>query len=142
MKPCVIDASVAAKWFFEEDHSSDARSLLSDEPRHAAPDFILTELASIGLKRVRRSQASAENVREAPARAAAMLILHGTRPLVPAALELALVFGLSVYDGLYVALASLLEQRLITADRRLYNALTPTQIGGTVLWIGDVPRDL
>lgn len=138
MKRYVIDASVAAKWFFEEEHSSVARALLTGEVQHVAPDFILTEIASTGVKRVRRGEAGTDDVREASTRLPAMLFLHPTPPLVPGALELALLFDRSVYDSLYVCLASLLNCQLVTADRRLYNALV-SAFPQTMLWIEDAP---
>jgi predicted nucleic acid-binding protein len=140
VRPSVIDASVAAKWFFEEEHSAEARALLVSDVRHIAPDFILTEFASTALKRVRRGDISADDARRACLRLPTMLFLRETPPLVAAALELALAFERSVYDSLYIALASLLETQLVTADRRLFNALIHS-LPRTMLWIGDMKAE-
>ena len=137
MTPYVIDASVAAKWFFEEEHSIEARSLLDGELQHVAPDFILTEFANTAVKHVRRRDVSADYARSASARLPTMLLLHQTSPLVSLALQLALTFDRSVYDSLYVALALRRSCQLVTADRRLYNALSPT-FSDTMLWIEDL----
>ena len=46
--------------------------------------------------------------------------------------------GLSVYDGVYLAVAVALEAPLVTADRRLLHALTGSDLARHVLWIEDV----
>jgi predicted nucleic acid-binding protein len=112
----------------------------TDDVQHVAPDFILTEFASTGVKRVRRGDVGEDDVRQASTRLPAMLFLHATPPLVPGALELALLFERSVYDSLYVCLASLLNYQLVTADRRLYNALA-SAFAQTMLWIEDIPPE-
>lgn len=133
----MIDASVAAKWFFDEEHSREARALLGTSGRHVAPDFIRIEIANVAAQRVRRGGLITGDGQEACRRLPTMLRMHDTSVLVTAALEIAMTFDRSVYDSLYVALASLLKRPLITADRRLYNALVKP-LPETMLWIGDV----
>lgn len=89
---------------------------------------------------MRRGDVGEDDVRQASTRLPAMLFLHATPPLVPGALELALLFERSVYDSLYVCLASLLNYQLVTADRRLYNALA-SAFAQTMLWIEDIPPE-
>jgi predicted nucleic acid-binding protein len=52
----VIDASVAAKWFFAESHSAEAGLLLTNlrlgSVRLSAPDLLLAEMGNILWKRV------------------------------------------------------------------------------------------
>jgi predicted nucleic acid-binding protein len=43
--------------------------------------------------------------------------------LLPEALTIAVAFGRTVYDSLYLALANTLKCEVITADERLVNAL-------------------
>lgn len=44
----VVDASVAAKWYFEEEHSIEAARLLTDDDvQLLAPDFIRLEVAAV-----------------------------------------------------------------------------------------------
>ena len=50
----VVDASVVAKFYFEEEDSDRARSLLTSGKVFAAPDLLWLELASVAAKRVRR----------------------------------------------------------------------------------------
>jgi predicted nucleic acid-binding protein len=45
----------------------------------------------------------------------------------------------SLYDCLYLTLALRLRMRLVTADRRLLDALIGTVFASHVLWVEDVP---
>jgi len=52
----IIDASVAAKWFFREPLADHARDLLSHEATLEAPDFLVTEVTNIAWKKVIRGE--------------------------------------------------------------------------------------
>ena len=54
------------------------------------------------------------------------------------AIELALRYWCSTYDGVYVATAELASCQLITADERLVRALG-AGFAEQVLWLGDMP---
>ena len=58
--------------------------------------------------------------------------------LMDEAIEIALRYQRSAYDALYVALALQEGCPLVTADRRLYDAVA-VELPGVVLWIEDVP---
>jgi predicted nucleic acid-binding protein len=129
MKTMVVDASVAAKWFFPEEHSEAALRLLSGRRRLIAPDLLVAEFGNLTWKRVRRRELTQED--------AALLILDFLRlplmfissgPLLPSALEIALDTGRTVYDCLYLALAHHQDAVLITADERFANALVNTPL--------------
>lgn len=114
----VIDASVACKWFFQEDLSREARELAQSDATFDAPDLILAECASAAWRRVR-----SETIPRAQARAFLNALPRWFETLVPsarlheAAFEMACVLNHPVYDCLYLALADEQETRLITADR-------------------------
>ena len=139
MTACVIDASTVAAALFEEDHADRARWLLRCGQPLQAPDLIFVELASVIWKRHRRGEIDIDG---------AHYVLAGTlrlplrttlcTDLVAPALELALSTGRSVYDCLYVALAMRSEAPVITADKRLVNALANTPLARHVKWIGAV----
>src|SRR3989304_9486659 len=54
----IVDASVAAKWFVEEEHGEAALSVLDEKNQLHAPDFLLLEMDSIVCKWVRRGVVS------------------------------------------------------------------------------------
>lgn len=51
------------------------------------------------------------------------------------ALEISMRYDRSFYDSLYLALALEEQLPLITADRKLYNALQGTDLSFTILWV-------
>lgn len=126
----MVDCSVAAKWILHEAGHGQALHLLHEEESGKvsliAPDLLLTEFASLIAKRARRKQMLAGEARDAYRfleRAAT--VLFDTRPLLDAALQLALTNHVSLWDCVYLALA--IEQRcsLVTADRRFFRSSGP-----------------
>ncbi len=141
MKAHVVDTSVAAKWFFEEEWTSEARRVLRSEAPLHAPDFLLLELDSIFWKRVRRGDISPEDADEARAILRQLPIqLHASEALRDAAFSIARQTDRTVYDSLYVALAVALDGRMVTADRRLYRTLINSPFQAATLWAGDLPH--
>ena len=126
---CVVDASVALKWFLREPDSAAADSLLekflNDEVRLLAPDLILIEMASALWKRVMiRKELSADEamlIHRDFLTLPLSLIASGT--VAEAALQIALEHNHSVYDALYCALAIESHCDFVTADRTLVNKL-------------------
>lgn len=137
MKTCVVDASVIAAAFFQEDHSGRAHELLVGDCILRAPDLVYPELASVIWKRHNRGEMDAND-------AGAMLTdlrrldLHITPcgDLVESALEVALSTGRSVYDCLYLALALKHNCIMVTADKRLVNALAGGPLAKYIALIG------
>ena len=131
MTSVVVDASVAVKWCLpssKEELVPEAEELLAssrrDEIRFLVPDLFWVELANALWKAVRRGEISSDNA------AAAISFVRDlgitTAPsleIVPQALNLAVRYGRTVYDSLYVALAVQSKSEMITADERLANAL-------------------
>ncbi len=129
MSLLVIDASVAAKWCFDEEFSTESTQLISERNQLLAPDLIWSELGNIIWKRVSRGLLAKEDIR-----VMATTLLQVPLQIVPSqtmmvqAVELAITTGRSVYDSMYVALAVDRGCVLITADTRLFNALKPTPL--------------
>ncbi|MEW6278802.1 MAG: type II toxin-antitoxin system VapC family toxin [Candidatus Eremiobacterota bacterium] len=131
MRLRVLDAGVAAKWVLQEPDSDRAAELLdawrAGEVELIAPDLLLAEVGNVLYKRCHlMGQLEAEE-----AERGLQLVLQA-RPelvssehLVESALELALRFGRSVYDCLYVALALRERCNVITADLKLVAAMGP-----------------
>jgi predicted nucleic acid-binding protein len=135
----VVDASIAVKWFTDEIHAQAARRLLTDRHDLLAPELIYAEVANAFLKRWRRKEMSRESVddtvtqfRRAPLKTAA------TVGLLAAAWQIAVRHDRSIYDALYVALAASQSCPLVTADRKLFNALKDHARVVQLLWVEDV----
>lgn len=135
----VVDASVAAKWYFQEEHSGRADALLERDCEILAPGLLVVEIATLVWKRARRgeiSEALADRIvaalRQVP------LEIRPTAELVTAALPLALHGGLTLYDAFYAALAVQSGCSLVTADRKLYDVLRGGHLADHALWIGDL----
>ncbi len=135
----VIDASVVLKGFFpdEEGHAEAQviiRAYAQEELKLLAPTLLPYEVTNVILQAVRRNRISLEKGRE---------ILNTFQELgIPTAvvpwqrvLELARMYDRSAYDGAYLALAEETGSRLVTGDRRLYNAVRERL--PWVLWIED-----
>jgi predicted nucleic acid-binding protein len=134
----VLDASVLAKCLFEEEDTRRARAVVFSAHRLMAPDFIFVEFASIAAKKVRRGHEKAVYAAETLARAAgmAMDVIPATK-LAAQAFHLAAEHGVSVYDGLYLALAMERDQVVLTADARLVSRSGRVGLGRFVQALSD-----
>jgi predicted nucleic acid-binding protein len=135
----VVDASVAVKWFFPEPHAQAARQVLSGRRTLLAPELIWAEVANVLWKRVRREELAPE---------AAWQILQSFRrfpfhtspikTLLEPAWRLAVERRISVYDGLYLALAVSRECKLVTADRPFHDAIKAGALASSIIWVEHV----
>ena len=143
MTACVIDASVAIKWYVPEVHEEAAARLLGmrsqgDLTFHV-PDLFFPEFGNILWKKARTAELEgsiAAEILEAMLRVPKAV--HGSEALLPSAVGIALDSGRTVYDSLYIALAAFLDCELVTADHRLCNGLANTPWARTLRWIEDV----
>jgi predicted nucleic acid-binding protein len=138
MNAMVLDASVVAAALFPEQHSKAARALLLSDAVLHAPDLIYPEVASVIWKRHGRREISGDEAADLLGDLMALpLEISPSEPLVRPALELALGTGQTVYDCLYVALGVMLKVTMISADKRLVNAVARGPLGDCVTWLGD-----
>jgi predicted nucleic acid-binding protein len=134
----IVDASVAIKWVVPEEHSTAAYSLLREGSDLRSPDLLWAEAGNILWKKWRRKELTSQEAGEilTDLRQYPLRILP-TEPLCDLAWNIAQRFDRSFYDSLYLALAVSDSCPLVTADRRLYNALRTTP-DFELVWIGDV----
>ena len=136
MSAIVVDASVAVKWFLPEPHAHEARRALSGQRALLAPDLIWAEVGNVLWKRYRRAEITQE---------AAKQILQDFRrfpletcaakTLLDPAWDLAAQCRISVYDGLYLALAISRRCTLVTADRPFHDAVERGPFAGSAIWV-------
>jgi predicted nucleic acid-binding protein len=128
----VVDASVVIKWFIHEKGTDSALSLAESaavgEIDLCVPDICFAECANVIWRLVAKQSVLTESQGELAASQLAELPLAAVpcRDLIATAYRMAIEKGITVYDGLYVALACAHDATLITADRRLCRKLADT----------------
>jgi predicted nucleic acid-binding protein len=137
----VVDASVAAKWLVPEPLTEAALRLRDRGHTLFCPDLLYLEVGNVLWKKVRSEELGEETARpmlralfEAPLRP------EPSAAILPAAWEISVRYGRSVYDALYLALSVALDAPLVTADRRLLRALRSTGLGERLVWVEDLPE--
>ena len=122
----IADASVLLCAFFPDESQAQGQALLRDHAagreRLKAPTLVVYEVTNAVWQAERRGRISSAQADQI-LRAAAGLEIE----LLPLdwgeSLPLARQFKRSAYDAAYLRLAARLSERLITADKRLYNAV-------------------
>jgi len=129
----VVDASIAIKWMIDESDSDLAARLLDDGHDFLAPEPIIAELISAAWKHRRRGGIGDAQFDDIVIRITQGPIAY--RPLRPLALRaaaLARELDHPIDDCLYLALAAAEDAPLITADRRLVDAVRGTSLADRV----------
>jgi len=133
----VVDASVAVKWFLPEPCSEQALHLLQDGRELLVPDLLWPEVGNVLWKRWRKGELSKDaadgillDLRKLP------LTIHASSEIAEAAWSFATRLERSFYDSLYLALAATEGCPMVTADRRLWNAVASAV--PFLIWIEDV----
>jgi predicted nucleic acid-binding protein len=135
----IIDAGVVLRGFFpDEEGQAAAQAILhayvQEEIELQAPTLLPYELINAILQAVRRKRID-------PAKGKEILTAYfdlGIRTVQVSwqrVFELACTYDRSAYDGAYLALAEETGSKLVTGDRRLYNAVKDHL--PWVLWIGN-----
>ena len=119
----ILDASVALKWFTDEQGSARALEykdgLLAGKLVLASPDLMLYEVANVlHLKKEFTEAAVKEALRSLLD--IGVEIFTPTEEILEKAVHYTFHTNHSFYDCLYIALASQLGARLLTADEALY----------------------
>jgi len=121
----VVDASVCVKWVVNEEYSEYAWRIRDEHLRGVVqavmPSIGAAEVLNALRKYVSRGLLKADYAAEAVEilSSSGIELFQVDWGLAGEALELALERGLSVYDGIYVALAKRLGAELYTADQKL-----------------------
>jgi predicted nucleic acid-binding protein len=118
----VVDASVLTEYLGEGEGSEPARRrLVANRARLWAPHLVDAEVGHALRRGVRLGEIAVDAARDALDDLIVMPLRRVKhRQLIPRAWELR--ENVSFYDGLYVALAELLEEPLVTFDGRLARA--------------------
>jgi predicted nucleic acid-binding protein len=139
----VVDASVAGKWLLagaseplQQEAVSLLRQLVDGQLKLIVPDFFWIEVTSLLWKAIRTGRCT---------RSTAEMALSALRrheiptlpvlPLLDSAFDIAIVYGRSAYDSLYMALALETGGKLITADEKLVNTVGARL---PIIWLGAI----
>jgi predicted nucleic acid-binding protein len=122
----------------EETLHDKARHLLKYQREIQAPDFILIEVANVAWKKAVRKEISTDQV---------WTIVHMIPQFIPLLLpsskllerttELAVELTHPIYDCLYLACVEEENDALVTADKRFFNKISNSRIGGQIRFLDD-----
>jgi predicted nucleic acid-binding protein len=137
----VMDASVLIKFYVPEVLFDRAERLLAKVEKGdielSAPDLIYPEVGNILWKKQRLKELTRPEAEEiTDAILSLPLKIEASRPILPLAIDIAIACGITVYDAIYVSLAKVYETTMITADRKLADALAKTDLKDSVTWLG------
>lgn len=139
MKQCIIDASVLAAAFFQEEFEEPSWALLASDSSLLAPEIIVAEVGNVIWKRFRTREINEEEAGQLLTDFLRLpLRITPSKNLLEPALQIAMRADRTVYDSLYIALAEETKSVMVTADKRLVNALAGGPLEKYVEWIGDV----
>lgn len=134
----VVDASVAVKWYLPEQHTDAARRLLDRASHLIVPELFFAEVGNVLWKRWRRGHLGADALVEIlDALQAVPFEACSMRGLLTRAVEIGMDRNVSVYDGTYLAVAEHSRCPLVTADRRLLEAVAGSPIAAYLSWVED-----
>ena len=137
----VMDASVLIKFYVPEILSDRAERLLAKVEKKEidllAPDLIYPEAGNILCKKQRLKELTRSEVEEITDAILLLLLkIEASKSLLPLAVDMAIAYGITVYDALYPSLAKVYETTMITADRKLAEGLAKTDLRDSITWLG------
>jgi predicted nucleic acid-binding protein len=137
----VIDASVLIKFYVPEILSDKAEELLArveqGDRMLLAPDLIYPEAGNILWKKQRMKELTRPEVEEiTDAIMSLPLKIEASKTLLPLAMDISIAYRITVYDAIYVSMARVYEVKMMTADRKLVDAMAKTDLKEYVAWLG------
>lgn len=130
---CVLDASVCVKQFVADPLTPKVNQLfdrLNDlSTEFFIPDLFYIECTNVLWKYVRANLYTADQVKADLADLQALRFqVTSTKELMIEAIQTSLDYGVSAYDGCYVALSQRVGAPLLTLDQRLANSLAASNV--------------
>ena len=118
----VVDTNVIAALYLPNDYTSHAEALLAQEPEWIAPSLWRSELRNVLALYLRKKLLSFEQAYAIQTEAETLLAGREYQVDSLEILRLAEASGCSAYNCEFVALASRLDLKLITADKQILAA--------------------
>jgi len=125
---CVLDANICIKLFIADPLTPKINQLFDhlNEPsaEFFVPDLLYVECANTLLKYIRANLYSIEQVQADLTDLRSLRFLTtATKSLMTEAVQIGVDYGITAYDGCYVALSQRVDAPLLTLDERLVNSL-------------------
>ena len=132
----VVDASVAVKWFLEDEtERSAALDILNDikaSPKnYAVPELFFIEMLHV-LTKLSKDSGKVKKCLEYLFNLGFLQVRLGAKLLAQAA-EIATLYKLSGYDAIYVATASSIHGEWVSADIKALNKVSKLKIGRALI---------
>ena len=129
----IIDASVLIKFFVPEVLSSKAEQLLArvgdGSARLFAPDLIYAEAGNTLWKKYRLKELTQSEIGKITDLMISIpLKVEASKALFPLAIDIAIAYGVTVYDALYLSMAKVYETQMVTADKKLFDLTAKTNL--------------
>jgi predicted nucleic acid-binding protein len=139
VRRAVVDASVAAKWVIEEEHSEKAVLLLGYDTL-LAPGHWRAEAANALWAKVTYAElAPAEAEERLRELMRAPIVETPIDRLMPRAFNIGIALSTTIYDSLYVALAEESGAPMVTADERLIRKVSvDARFSKLMVWVSTV----
>lgn len=121
----VLDASVVAKWFFEEEQTKIAINLLeqhkTEKLKINEPMLLFFEIGNISINKLRENSNSQTDYNQNLSDLIKTQInfIEPNETTLQLTFKLAQKYKITFYDATYVALAQTLDCQFITADKKL-----------------------
>ena len=136
----VVDASVAVKWYLDEDGSDVALAIARGPEPLVAPDLVVAEVANVAWRKHRLGQLSrAQLVAMQDHLPGAFEELVPTRTLLRAAMALSLAHDHPAYDCFYLALAEAADATFVTADVRMVQRFAGRPVAARLMPLSSYP---
>ena len=138
----IIDASVLIKFFVPEVLSAKAEQLLARVEEGSvklfAPDLIYAEAGNTLWKKRRLKELTQSEVGKITDLIISIpLKIEASKALFPLAIDIAITYEVTVYDALYLSMAKVYETQMMTADRKLFDLTSKTNLKRSVMWLGN-----
>jgi predicted nucleic acid-binding protein len=135
----VVDASVALKWFVQEEGTPSALSMLVSADALIAPELVIAEMCNAAWRMSQTGRMTKEQAMIVSAQAGRLF--HETvslDSLSVRASQLAFLLDHPAYDCFYLSLAEQRRTEVVTADRRFVAKTRGTAWAGRVVLLADV----
>lgn len=131
----IIDASVAVKWFIEEESSESAVNVLNEIQNHPenffVPDFFFIEILSV-LSRINKNEKAVKQYLT-DLEDLGLSRISASHEVIQKACFYAIKYELSAYDSVYISCAELVGGLWLTVDKKTHKKIMKLGLSELIL---------